>query len=205
MAAFSAAVDRGADMVELDLQRCRDGTLVVLHDPTLSRLWGVDQAVAELDLDEVLAVGHGAMRIPSFRQVLGEIGLPLMVDFTEGDVVSGSLEEVRRADALGRCLFVSRNVAALRTLRSLSPEARIGLSWIQPEPPPPSLLQALSAEFWNPMFRLVTPERVAAVHDLGLQVSAWTVDEPRHMARVLGAGVDAIISNRIAELRAFLA
>ena len=47
------------------------------------------------------------------------------------------------------------------------------------------------------MFRLVTPERVAAVHGLGLKVSTWTVDKPRSMARVRAAGVDAIVSNRI--------
>jgi glycerophosphoryl diester phosphodiesterase len=205
MASFTAAVGHGADMVELDLQRSRDGIIVVLHDATLSRLWGVDQPVADLDLADLQAIGRDAMRIPTFGQVLGEIALPLMVDFTEVEVVAGALEEVRRAGALERCLFVSRNVPALRTLRSLSPEARIGLSWIEPGPPPPSLLRELGAEFWNPMFRLATPERVAAVHDLGLKVSAWTVDEPRHMARMVAAGVDAIVSNRISELRAFLA
>jgi glycerophosphoryl diester phosphodiesterase len=55
------------------------------------------------------------------------------------------------------------------------------------------------------MFRQVTPERVAAVHDFGAKVSAWTVDEPRHMARMVEARVDAIVSNRIAELRVFIA
>jgi glycerophosphoryl diester phosphodiesterase len=66
-------------------------------------------------------------------------------------------------------------------------------------------LAELGAEYWNPMFRLVTDERVAAVHDLGLKVSTWTVDKPRHMARVAAAGVDAIVSNRIGELRRQLA
>jgi glycerophosphoryl diester phosphodiesterase len=51
------------------------------------------------------------------------------------------------------------------------------------------------------MFRLVTPQRVAAVHDTGRKVSTWTVDKPRHMDRVIGAGVDAIVSNRIGDLR----
>ncbi|MGP0031756.1 MAG: glycerophosphodiester phosphodiesterase family protein [Acidimicrobiales bacterium] len=40
---------------------------------------------------------------------------------------------------------------------------------------------------------------------IGLRVSTWTVDEPRHMARVTRAGVDAIVSNRLAELQRFLA
>ncbi len=51
------------------------------------------------------------------------------------------------------------------------------------------------------MFRLVTPERVADVHRMGLKVSTWTVDKPRHMARVMAAGVDAIVSNQIRQLR----
>jgi glycerophosphoryl diester phosphodiesterase len=50
----------------------------------------------------------------------------------------------------------------------------------------------------------VTAERVAAVHELGLKVSTWTVDEHRHMDRVSDAGVDAIVSNRIADLRRYL-
>ena len=73
------------------------------------------------------------------------------------------------------------------------------------EPPPRTLLQELGAEFWNPMFTLITPDRVAEVHGMGLKVSTWTVDKPRHMARVLAAGVDAIVSNRIGELRRQLA
>jgi myo-inositol-1(or 4)-monophosphatase/deoxyribonuclease-2 len=204
MAAFVAAVRQGADMVELDLRRTRDGAIVILHDPTLQRLWGVDRALADLDLHEVEEIGRGDLRIPTFSRLLAEVDLPLMVDFTGPEVVEGALADVRRADAVERSLFVTGHVGALRTLRALAPEARIGLTWVKPEPPEPALLEELDAEFWNPMFRLVTPERVAAVHELGRKVSCWTVDHRRHMVRVQEAGVDAIVSNRIADLRRFL-
>jgi myo-inositol-1(or 4)-monophosphatase len=78
-------------MVELDLRRTRDGEIVVLHDPTLSRLWGVDRAVADLDLAEVAQIGHGDLRIPSFRQALDAIEVPIMVDFTGDEVVEGAV------------------------------------------------------------------------------------------------------------------
>jgi len=204
LAAFAAARRQGADMVELDLHRTRDGAIVVLHDPTLERLWGVDRAVADLTLAEMRAVGSGGQRIPTFAELLAAVPIPLMVDFTGPEVVEGALADVRAAGAVARSLFVTGDVDALRLLRSLAPEARLGLTWIRPEPPTAALLEELGAEFWNPMFRLVTPERVAAVHDLGRKVSCWTVDEPRHMARVADAGVDAIVSNRIADLRRFL-
>jgi len=198
--AFTSAVQEGADMVELDLRRTRDGEIVVLHDATLSRLWGDERNVADVDLASLREIGNGEMRIPSFRELLHHIDVPMMVDLN-AETVEGALDEVRQADAMTRALFVTGNVAALRHLRRLAPDARIGLTWVKQEPPPLALLQELGAEYWNPMFRLVTPDRVAEVHRIGLKVSTWTVDKPRHMARVVAAGVDAIVSNQIRQLR----
>jgi len=202
---FAAALALGADMIELDLRRTRDGEIVVLHDQTLDRLWRVNRSVGDLDLVEVQRISDGHLRIPTFREVLAVVQLPLMVDFTRREVVEGALGAVLEAGALDRCLFVTGNVEALRILRDHSPEARIGLTWIEGPAPPLALLEELRAEYWNPMFGLVTPEGVEEAHRAGLKVSTWTVDEPQDMARVIGAGVDAVVSNRIVELVAFLA
>jgi glycerophosphoryl diester phosphodiesterase len=204
MPAFTRAVVLGADWVELDLRRTRDGEIVVLHDQSLQRLWGVEASVGDLDLDEVAALGEGDVRIPTLREVMAAVPIPLMVDFTRREVVAGALDVVSAAGGLGRSLFVTGNVEALRMLRDLSAEARIGLTWVEGSAPPLLLLEELGAEFWNPMFALVTPEGVASVHDAGLKVSTWTVDDPQEMARVVGAGVDAVVSNRIAQLVAYL-
>jgi len=204
VAAFQAAVASGADMVELDLRRTREGEIVVVHDPSLARLWGIDRAVVDLDLAAIRDVGSGALRIPSLGEVLDTIEVPLMIDFTGEEVVEGAVLAVRSAGAMTRSLFVTGHVGALRRLRAIAPEARIGLTWIAPEPPLPTLLDELRAEFWNPAFNLVTNERVAEMHARGFKVSTWTVDDPRDMAVVAGAGVDAIVSNQIAGLRSFL-
>jgi glycerophosphoryl diester phosphodiesterase len=204
LASFTAAVGQGADMIEIDLHRTRDGVIVVVHDPTLTRLWGVDRAVADLDLAEVRKIGSGDDRIPTIEDVLRGIDIPVMVDFTGPEVVEGALKAVRHVEAMDRCLFVTGHVDALRQLRARAPEARIGLTWIDEHAPAPALLHELGTEFWNPWFRRVTAERVTAVHDLGMRVSTWTVDERRHMERVSAAGVDAIVSNRIGDLRRYL-
>jgi len=190
--------------VEIDLRRTRDGAIVVLHDQTLERLWGRATSVGDLDLAEVAALGAHSVRIPTLAAVLQAVPLPLMVDFTRREVVPGALQAVQAAGALARCLFVTGNVAALQQLRARSAEARLGLTWVDgPEPPLP-LLHELGAEYWNPMSALVTAEGVRAVHDAGLLVSCWTVDTPEEMTRVLEAGVDAVVSNRIAALVAHL-
>ena len=41
--AFTLAVDQGADFVEIDIQRTKDGQIVVLHDLTLERTTDVEQ------------------------------------------------------------------------------------------------------------------------------------------------------------------
>jgi len=205
LAAFSSAVALGADMVEIDLRRTRDDHIVVIHDPTLERLWGVSRAVADMDLAEVRAIGDGgpACGIPTFAEVLEAITVPLMVDFTKRDVVPGALTAASEAgpEAMARCLFVTGNIEALHLLRAQSDVARIGLTWVEDTPPPLDLLDQLDAEFWNPMFTRVTPARVAAVHATGRRVSCWTVDQSSDITTVVEAGVDAIVSNQIERLR----
>jgi len=106
--AFAAAVRQGADMVEIYLRRTRDGEIVVLHDPTLTRLWGLEQKVTDLDLAALADVGQGNERIPSYRDVLAHVDLPLMVDFTGGDVVEGALRVTRQAGAMERAALRDR-------------------------------------------------------------------------------------------------
>ena len=205
LGAFAAALELGADWVEIDLRRTRDGEIVVLHDQTLERLWGVDASVGDLDWVEVAGVGHSDERIPSLRQVLEAVPVPMMVDFTRREVVEGALAQVLAADALERSLFVTGNVPALRQLRSLSGEARIGLTWTDGEDPPLALLGELAAEYWNPWFGLVSEGGAAAVHDAGRLVSCWTVDETADMERVTAWGADAVVSNQVGALVQFVA
>ncbi|HLN17806.1 MAG TPA: glycerophosphodiester phosphodiesterase [Acidimicrobiales bacterium] len=204
LAAFDAAVRQGADMVELDLRRTADGSIVVLHDETLERLWGVPARVDELTVTEVRAVTDGDDRIPTLAEALRHVELPVMVDFTGPEVVEGALLEVRQADAVERCLFVTDHVDALRQLRSAAPEVRIGLTWLGHQPPPPALTDELDASYWNPWFPLLDPASVDELHERGLAVSTWTVDEVADIEAVLALGVDAVVTNRIGRLRSML-
>ena len=161
-------------------------------------------SVGEVDVAEVQALGEPGGGIPTLAEVLEAVPVPLMVDFTRREVVAGGLEAVQAAGALSRCLFVTGNVEALRQLRAASAEARLGLTWLDGPDPPLDLLRELGAEYWNPWFGLLRPAGVAAVHDAGRLVSTWTVDTSEDMAAVGALGVDAIVSNRIADLLSHL-
>jgi glycerophosphoryl diester phosphodiesterase len=205
LAAFAAAERAGADLVELDIRLTADGGLAVVHDPTLERVWGLPRAVAELSLaaaQELRVGGHG---IPTLAEALDAVSVGVMVDYTLADVVEPALDAIRDAAAFERCLFSGSNVAGHRRIRELEPDARIALTWTQPDPPSDALLDELAVEFFNPPHELVDPAVVDRMHERGTKVSTWTVDDEAEMRRVIDAGVDAVISNRIGALVSLLA
>lgn len=50
-------------------------------------------------------------------------------------------------------------------------------------------------EIWSPHYELVTPELVAEVHDRGMTIIPWTINERDEMIRQLELGVDGIITD----------
>lgn len=205
LAAFAAAERAGADMIELDVRLTSDGAVAVLHDPTLERVWGLSRAVAETTLAEVRTLRADGHSVPTLAEVLEACALGVMVDYTQADVVDVALDAIEAADALDRCLFSGENVRGHRRIRERAPDARIALTWMERRPPSDRLLDELGVEFFNPPLELIEPGVVAAMHARGTKVSTWTVDDPREMRRVVDAGVDAVISNRVADLVALLA
>jgi glycerophosphoryl diester phosphodiesterase len=188
-------------MIELGVQLTADGAVVVLHDETLHRVWGVPRAVVEMTLDEVREVSHGEHGIPTLAEVFEAVPLPVMLDYKEeSGAVEPALAEVRRAGAVERTIWAGHNLDGHALLRRLEPDARIALSWSHATPPSERLLRDLGVEWFNPSWDVLEPELVEAMHRLGFGVSTWTVDDEATMRRVLDLGVDAVITNRIGAL-----
>jgi glycerophosphoryl diester phosphodiesterase len=88
LAAFEAAVDLGADFLELDVRRSADGEIVCIHDATVDRTTDGTGAVADLTLAELRALDAGSWkdaryageRIPLLSAVLAQIAPRLVVD-----------------------------------------------------------------------------------------------------------------------------
>jgi len=197
--AFASAVTLGADMVELDCKLTRDGQVVVVHDDTLERLWGIPASVRDLDWREVGAIRSGGYRTPTLAEAVDAIAVPVMVDVTSADVIEAAYAIVADAGRLGSVMFAGATAALVR-VRQLSGTARIALTWDSQRPPGAELLSSIRPEWFNPYFQLLAPEVVRRHHDAGIGVSVWTVDEPKDIDMVLDAGADAVISNQVARL-----
>jgi glycerophosphoryl diester phosphodiesterase len=205
--AVLAAVEQGADLVEVDLALTRDGMVVVIHDRTLTRLWGRNLAVADASFAEIRQIRSSCdqrYEIAGFDQVMRLLmatGSGLMADLPVPAAAEPSAEIVEKYDGFDQTVFAG-NLNSLLRVRQRWPQARIALSWYSAKRPSPELLAALWPEFYNPHWTLLSRAVVDDMHERGFRVSTWTVDSPTNMVRLLGMGVDALITNR---LRRFLA
>ena len=59
----------------------------------------------------------------------------------------------------------------------------------------PRLAKAAGCAVWSPFWRNVTADDVKEAQALGLKVVPWTVNEPAEMARLIGLGVDGLITD----------
>ncbi|HTT92495.1 MAG TPA: glycerophosphodiester phosphodiesterase [Acidimicrobiales bacterium] len=201
--AFKSAASLGADMVELDCQLTSDGHVVVLHDDTLKKPWGVPKRIGALPWEQVSAIRRFDYRIPGLAEVFSAIQLPVMVDVPNVEVLEAAFNVAVGANALDRCVFAG-DIRALVRLRQLSRSARIALSWDKRRLPSRELLARTKPEWFNPHWRLLAPDAVEHMHAAGIGVSVWTVDRPSAMRRVVRAGVDAVITNHTARFLSFL-
>ena len=114
------------------------------------------------------------------------------------------LAKVREYGLEKRVILQSFDFRTLVAMKKLAPEIRLSALTETDPRDFAAIAKEAQAGIVSPDFRLVTPEKVAAAHQAGLQVVPWTVNTPEDWDRMVQAKVDAIISDDPAELIAYL-
>ncbi|MFE3449684.1 glycerophosphodiester phosphodiesterase [Nonomuraea sp. NPDC059194] len=217
LAAFELAEDLNADLFELDVQETRDHELVLMHDTTLARTTDVESVfpgrapwrVGDFTLAEIRRLDAGSWfdggfrgeRVPTLGEALREMngsGLGLLLEVKEPHLYPGIegrvADELRRTDWWSRLVVQSFDWGSMRAFHRLMPEVQVGLLGT---PPTRDLARlAAFADQINPPYQDLSAAYVRRVHGRGMEVFAWTVDDPDDMRRMISYGVDGIITNK---------
>jgi len=219
-AAFRAAIEQGADMVELDVRWSAEGIPVVMHDPDVERTTDGKGRVAALRLEEFRRLDAGSwfssgfrgepvLTLPEALAILGpriRMNIELCADVQPPERFAARLmrlvEDARLPEAP---LFSSFDFSLLAALRAEHAEARIAPLFRAATPPVLRRVLTLGAEAAHPRRHLVTPGLLRRLHGAGLRVHAWTVNDSPEARRLLRLGVDGIFTDhplRMVRLRA---
>ncbi len=114
------------------------------------------------------------------------------------------LAMIRKHGLERRVIVQSFDFRTLKAMKRLAPEIRLSaLLAFAPQDFVASAREA-GATIVSPQYKLVTPEKVQAAHDAGLQVVPWTANTPADWDKLIAAGSDAIISDDPAALIDYL-
>ena len=210
LAAFRAALDGGLDGLETDVQRTRDGALVLVHDAALGGL-----PVTASTLADLRAVAPDLATLAELLDLARtRPGTLLNVELKTRGWGDGGLTRTVAAELVAsglgdRLLVSSFSPLALLRLRLHAPALRTAYLWMD-RPEVPRLLRhpwpgtLLHVDALHPHHPLVTPAAVAGWKARGLMVNTWTVNDPGDVARVVAAGVDGVMADVPAALLATL-
>ena len=205
MAAFKAAMDAGADFIELDVQHTRDRQVVVLHDADFMRMGGDPRRVADLTAAEVAMIDIGSKRGPQFagehaptlEEVIDlvrgrmKINIELKYNVPDPGLAPAVVELLRREDFIDQVVITSLDYAALKQVESIEPRIRTG-----------HIVTAAvgdvlrtEADFLSLNSAKATTSLVRRARAVGKDVAVWTVNDPEVMLRMIERGVDNIITD----------
>jgi glycerophosphoryl diester phosphodiesterase len=216
--AYQEAVRLGADAIETDVQRTRDGRLAMLHDLTVDRTTDGHGPIAAMDWADVRALDAGSWRgerfvgsrVPSLEETIELVvgsGLVLCVE------IKGSV-----ADAPGTAVAVSRVLRDRGLLDQVfissfdhdalaAARAEVGSPLLAPErlpeagPSDPGVAvtqaAALDAAVLQHRWEDLTIAVVDALHESGSAVWSWPIDTVESIRRSVEMGCDGVIGDDV--------
>ncbi|MDK1727875.1 glycerophosphodiester phosphodiesterase [Dellaglioa algida] len=196
------------DYIEMDIQETKDHQFVVMHDPNLEALAGVNRTVHDLTLSELTALtvsenGYSA-KIPSFDQYLDAAEkhhqkLLVEIKVSPQDSPNMTKNFVKK--------YQKRMLADKNRIHSLSYDVvsqvkkqapNLYVSFIMPYnisfPNTPANAYTMEATTLNDTF-------VSQAHDKKQDVYAWTVNDDSVMQNMMFMDVDGIITDQLSTLK----
>jgi glycerophosphoryl diester phosphodiesterase len=210
--AFLKALATGVAYLETDVHASADGVAIISHDADLRRMTGRDVRVGQLTAAELAQIRLGdGQAYPTLAEALDAFpDARFNIDIKDEAAVGPAVAAIRAAGAVDRVLIGSfrgaRRLGVVRQLPGVATSissfgvlvtvvaAKLGVR--------PLVRRALrgvdAIQIPLQVLRMSTTSRrvLDAVHDAGVEVHIWTINDPATMRRLLDAGVDGIITDR---------
>lgn len=209
LSAFELAAQMGATEIEYDLQLSKDRQLVVVHDTVLDRYGHPGLKVSDLTLAQLKTLDMGAWFDPRFAgqkivtidELLARFGDAFIhhaeIKAPEPGLAAQLLKTIDAHRVAERTIITSFAFDALREVRALRPDARVG--WLVPAGAfnEENIRRAAEAGFFQfcPRAGDASRENVAAAKAILAEVRAHGVRSGADLRHAIEAGCDGATVN----------
>lgn len=203
LSAFQKAIDLKADMIELDVRRCKSGELVVIHDALLNRVTNGKGKVRQKTLAELQSLTvFETEKIPTLEEVLQFVNKSIPIDIN----VKDSLATYQTADVIQtyvqeygwkpqQLLLSTTNYLRLYKAKKRYPKLAIApMVFFWPA------LMAMALALLKPAVlkfpkRMITFDIMKFAKYWHIPVYIWTVNKKEEIGQLRRMGVDGVITN----------
>jgi glycerophosphoryl diester phosphodiesterase len=195
---FRKALELGANAVELDVRRTRDGELVVIHDAEVDRTTNGKGLVSGLTLEEIRSLDAGkGEKIPTLEEVLDFLDnrVKILIELKEAGVEEKVLKLVHEKGLEKNVIIISFLEDALRRVRELDKDVETGFIFVKHNDPVKTAVE-LKANYLLPLYRFTHSDLIRKSHENGLKVIVWTVNDEKEASEYAGKRVDGITSDK---------
>jgi glycerophosphoryl diester phosphodiesterase len=204
--AYQAAIDAGADFIEVDVRTTSDGKLVIMHDATVDSQTNGKGAVKDMTFAQIRALDLHGSKVPTFDEVLelarGKIGV-----YVDSKQVSAAdmIAAVERFDTQDR-IVVYGGYQYLKEVSTQRPKIKI-----MPESVSAAMCQKLIDELHPKVIAFSAgdfkDEIIALAKDAKADIYVdrfGDADAPASWQEAIDRGATGIQTNKPAELVAYL-
>jgi len=213
--AFRYALDLGCAYIETDVQLSKDGIPYIFHDDDLLRINRSSQKFSDLDSSEIEKIRiFETHPIPSLKECLQQFpNAKFNIDLKTEAVMKPALDVIQEMGAEKRICIASFSDTRIEYAREHSPSLCFSMG---PKEIIKLLLKSWGLTFMGgigdcvqvPMtqygIKIVTPRFVQKVHELGLKIHVWTINDVDLMKHLIAIKVDGIITDQPALLKSLL-
>ena len=214
-AAFVAAGNRSYFGIETDVHKTADGKFVVFHDDDTTRMCEEDLIIENSNYDVLrklrLKARDGKVRedlcVPSLEEYLricktyDKVGVLELKNHFEKSDVEKLLNIVREEYAIDKLIFISFDYDNLVYAKELDKTATV--QYLCHCPVDDALIEKLLEHDMDIdiHFSFLDEDAIKRLHDNGIRINCWTVDEKCDAERLAEWGIDYITSNILEQYR----
>lgn len=214
MLSFYTGIYMGANGIETDVQKTKDGVLVLFHDDTLERILGIGGSIKDYTYEELLTynVKNGLLfdKIPTFEDFLKHFSIydiTFAIELKVMGIEREVADMIRKYGIEDKVIVTSFMFDAIAEMRRVAPELRVGYLTIlfkgldddvlesEKNTQVMNDLKAIGAYEICPIGSDITPERVKGWRAQGFGVRAWGIINTEIMKKAYDAGVDGMTVN----------
>lgn len=214
--AFIKAVEFKADGIETDVHLTKDGEIVICHNYTVDDTSNGTGIIDGMTFEELRSLDFGSyfseefrgVTLPTLTELLNVvrdmtlINIEIKAPKRKNDIVKRVIDEVHRFGIQNNTIISCFDPECIRESKEIDPFIKTGLLYETGELGTEIMnfgvaayCRQLNADAAHPEHILLTEELVKELHENGLAVNPWTVNDYEDILKYTSWGCDALISN----------